>query len=79
MMGAVSGDLKLSPHPAGLCAHCRYVRLVRSARGSVFLLCDRSRGEPEHYAKYPRLPVTSCSGYELDAEAGNDGSAPGAE
>jgi hypothetical protein len=77
MRGAVTGDLKHTDSPAGLCAHCRYVRLVTSARGSTFLLCDRSRSEPEYYAKYPRLPVASCSGYERHASAGNDGSVPG--
>jgi hypothetical protein len=79
MQGAVTGDLKHSETPAGLCAHCHYVRLVKSTRGSMFLLCARSRSEPEHYAKYPRLPVESCSGYEHDSDAGSPSSVPGAE
>ncbi len=79
MRGAVTGDLKHTETPAGLCTHCSYVRLVTSARGSKFLLCDRSRSEPEHYAKYPRLPVASCSGYEQAKDSGDEGSAPGTE
>jgi len=54
---------------AGLCADCRHARCVESNRGSVFLLCELSRSDPQ-FAKYPRLPVLSCSGYEKDlAEA----------
>lgn len=79
MRGAVSGDLKHTETPAGLCARCRYVRWVTSARGSTFLLCDRSRSEPERFVKYPRLPVANCSGHEATQDDGNQGSAPGAE
>jgi len=49
--------------PAGLCDSCRHQRIVRNTRGSEFSLCERSRTEPE-YPRYPRLPVTSCAGYE---------------
>lgn len=49
--------------PAGLCGHCRHARTVRSDRGSVFILCGRSRSDPR-YARYPRLPVSRCPGYE---------------
>ena len=47
----------------GLCASCANVKRVESARGSVFyrcLLADRD----ERFAKYPRLPVSTCAGYE---------------
>jgi hypothetical protein len=50
--------------PAGLCDHCAHQRLIRSGRGSVFSMCLRHRIEPEHYPKYPQLPVTACLGYE---------------
>jgi hypothetical protein len=50
--------------PAGLCDSCRHQQLVRNTRGSVFSLCRRSRTEPERFARYPRIPVTSCGGYE---------------
>ena len=52
---------------AGLCDSCRHQRLVRTTRGSVFSLCERSRQEPERFPRYPRLPVTSCPGYERKA------------
>jgi hypothetical protein len=48
---------------AGLCAHCRHVRIIGSDRGSVFYLCRRSFTEPS-YPQYPRLPVLFCRGYE---------------
>ena len=50
--------------PAGLCDTCRHQQIVRNTRGSVFSLCQRSRTEPERFPRYPRLPVTSCEGYE---------------
>jgi hypothetical protein len=50
--------------PAGLCDSCRHQRVVRNTRGSSFSLCERSKTEPEHYPRYPRLPVTACPGYE---------------
>ncbi len=48
---------------AGLCASCRYVRVVRSDRGSVFYKCQRSLTEPD-FPAYPRLPVMHCTGFE---------------
>jgi DNA-3-methyladenine glycosylase I len=52
------------PSPsAGLCDTCGHQRVVRNTRGSVFSLCQRSR-EDERYPRYPRVPVTSCPGYE---------------
>ena len=38
-------------------------RTVTSGRGSRFLLCERSRTDAR-YARYPRLPVIRCPGYE---------------
>ena len=52
-----------APGAAGLCADCRHVRRVRSARGAVFLLCQRARDDPR-YARYPPLPVLRCPGHE---------------
>ncbi len=52
----------------GLCDSCRYQRLVRSGRGSVFTMCLKSREDPA-FPKYPRVPVTACSGYERRDEA----------
>jgi hypothetical protein len=52
------------PRPsAGLCDACRHQQLVRTGRGSEFSMCLRSRTDPR-YAKYPRVPVLACRGYE---------------
>ena len=63
----------------GLCGACRYVRFIASGKGSRFVLCERSRSDAA-FPRYPRLPVTACTGYEpagarddqtdLDASAG---------
>jgi hypothetical protein len=47
----------------GLCTSCKHVRRISSELGSVFFLCRLSAVDPR-FAKYPRLPVLSCSGYE---------------
>jgi hypothetical protein len=36
---------------------------MESDRGSVFLLCEKALNDPG-FAKYPRLPVLACRGYE---------------
>ncbi len=55
------------PPAVGLCESCRHQQVVRNTRGSSFSLCGRSR-EDERYPRYPRLPVTSCPGYERRGE-----------
>jgi GNAT superfamily N-acetyltransferase len=52
---------------AGLCASCRHVQVIASARGSTFYLCERSRTDAR-YPRYPRLPVLTCAGYERNPE-----------
>jgi hypothetical protein len=47
---------------AGLCANCVHSRNIKSARGSLFVLCQLSSSDPR-FPKYPRLPVFSCDGY----------------
>ncbi len=47
----------------GLCADCRYMKKIESARGSTFYLCQRSATDST-FPKYPRLPVLHCRGYE---------------
>jgi hypothetical protein len=58
-----------SPHEVdrGLCDSCVYQRLIRSAKGSVFSMCERGLTDPD-FPKYPRLPVLSCRGYEEKPE-----------
>jgi hypothetical protein len=46
----------------GLCDSCRYQRLVRSGRGSIFTMCLRAKTDPG-FPKYPRVPVTECRGH----------------
>ena len=36
---------------------------MRNDRGSVFVLCERSRVDPA-FPRYPRLPVLACSGFD---------------
>ena len=52
-----------SAAPGGLCGACLHGRKIESGKGSVFLLCRRSEGDPR-YPRYPRLPVLRCAGYE---------------
>ncbi len=46
------------PRRVGLCATCRFVKKVESAKGSTFYRCT----EPS-LPKYPNLPVVVCPGY----------------
>lgn len=52
----------LFPADPGLCAQCQHGRQVRSAKGSVFVLCEKSRDD-ETYPRYPRIPVRQCAGH----------------
>lgn len=47
----------------GLCEGCRHSRVVASAKGRTYLLCERSFSDPE-FSKYPAIPVTQCAGFE---------------
>jgi hypothetical protein len=60
-MSAATFDPK-SSEALGLCANCIHARIISSAKGSQFLLCQLSQTDP-HFPKYPRLPVLRCSGY----------------
>ncbi len=46
----------------GLCDSCTQQRVVRTGRGSVFTLCERSRTDPA-FPKYPAVPVLRCRGF----------------
>ncbi len=56
----MNGEL---PVPAGLCATCRWQKLVVTRRDSVFSLCRRSETDAR-FPKYPALPVLQCVGFE---------------
>jgi hypothetical protein len=51
---------------AGLCTTCAHVDLVRSSRGSTFVLC-RLSAQDARFPRYPTLPVVQCSGYRRAA------------
>jgi len=70
-MAVASGLAALSSRGAGLCGSCANAKEITSSRGSSFLLCQRSAAD-DRYARYPRLPVLDCNGYEPGAN-GEDG------
>jgi hypothetical protein len=56
--------------PVGLCLACRHARRITSGKGSTFWLCRRAEHDPQ-FAKYPRLPVLACAGFEDRPGAGD--------
>lgn len=52
-------------HPrVGLCAACAHARVTRHPRGGMdYWRCTRAAKDPR-FAKYPRLPVRACPGYD---------------
>lgn len=61
--------MQISPH-VGLCAACRHVKVIQSARGSFFIMCGLAKTDPR-FSKYPVLPVLRCIGYEPQLEEQN--------
>jgi hypothetical protein len=53
----------------GLCASCRHARIITSARGSQFVLCEKSKTDAR-FARYPALPIVECLGYEKRERTG---------
>lgn len=51
----------------GLCADCRFMRSMKSDRGSTFYLCTLSASDTS-FPKYPRLPVLQCRGYKPETD-----------
>jgi hypothetical protein len=47
------------PYPSSICHTCGHLRIIRSGKGSVFLLCEAKPPVPD-WPKYPRQPVFSC-------------------
>lgn len=45
-----------------LCLKCQHVRRIENKRGSVFLMCGKSK-EDERFAKYPPQPLGECVGF----------------
>lgn len=52
----------VAPVNAGLCDMCAHVQIVRSSKGSSFVLCRLSEVNPA-FRRYPTLPVMACPGY----------------
>jgi hypothetical protein len=50
------------PDAAGLCPRCANVKLITSAKGSTFLLCQLSATDPR-FPRYPPQPVVACGGF----------------
>ena len=48
----------------GLCANCAHARIVENDRGSRFYLCELAKTDAR-FPRYPRLPVRSCTGWQL--------------
>jgi len=57
---------------AGLCSTCEHSRVVQSSRGSRFYLCRLSETDAR-FAKYPRLPVLKCDGYDATSDGKEGG------
>ena len=55
----------------GLCAGCRWVRVIKNRRGSDFFLCQKAKEDPS-YSRYPRLPVVRCGGFEASESDGTE-------
>ena len=47
----------------GLCADCQHAKLNQTRRGTAYLRCLRAAWDTT-FARYPRLPVTECRGFE---------------
>ena len=48
---------------AGFCASCSHAETITSVRESIFCLCRLSFRDLR-FARYPQLPVLTCTGYE---------------
>jgi hypothetical protein len=59
-------ELKVSPFlpvEPGLCGLCRHAQVKGTNRGTAYLRCTRAAWD-DSLAKYPRLPVIGCVGFE---------------
>ena len=57
--------MQISPL-VGLCAACQHVKVIKSAKGSFFILCRLAQTDPR-FEKYPPLPVLRCLGFKQAA------------
>jgi hypothetical protein len=66
MASAKEEEEKYDRSGMGLCSDCAHGHRIRTDKGSAFLQCQLSFTD-SRFAKYPRLPVLTCSGYERRA------------
>jgi propionyl-CoA synthetase len=55
------------PVDPGLCGGCRHALVKETNRGTVYLRCGRAAWD-DRLARYPRLPVAGCPGFEPQAQ-----------
>jgi hypothetical protein len=65
-----SARRKLGAAP-GLCGTCVYAKLNETHRGTAYLRCTRAAWDAR-LSRYPRLPVTTCPGFEALGFEGRD-------
>jgi hypothetical protein len=68
-------EKEADPARVGLCLRCRHARTVRS-RTSLFWMCERSKTDPD-FARYPRLPMLACRGFEPPEADADESADPG--
>ncbi len=47
----------------GLCSLCKHVKVIKSAKGSTFIMCELAKTD-KRFSKYPPLPVLHCVGFD---------------
>jgi hypothetical protein len=58
-----AASLAALPVNPGLCGDCRHALVKETHRGTTYLRCGRAAWD-DRLARYPRLPVTECAGFE---------------
>ncbi|PYV90885.1 MAG: hypothetical protein DMG05_08715 [Acidobacteria bacterium] len=53
----------LKQDPVGICRGCIHSKIITSSKGGIFYYCRLSESNPQ-FAKYPRLPVYRCPGFQ---------------
>jgi hypothetical protein len=57
------GDWRKLGAAPGLCADCQYAKLTQTRHGPAYLRCTRAAWDAA-LARYPRLPVIECPGFQ---------------
>ena len=60
---SAKSEVPVTGPPPGLCGACRHSRVIQTARGSIFRLCERSTSD-SRFPRYPNLPVLECVGFQ---------------